>query len=247
MLMVRLNAKEFILSRSEAAAAEFERRFALLEELVAEALASMEDHDPAHAEPMRRIAASVGDYRTNFEELSVQLLERDEIVSTRLDPTGLAMREKLTAIVESAYADGDQTAAYLAGRLQERLLLGRLYVTKFLNTGRQAHIARALDELGPGMETHVATLDAELQNPERRALFTAFAQRGATTSTPPARFASSSAASRTSSATASTPSVRRSPATPRTSSSASSSSRTCPSRRRSPPGTSVSSRSPSRR
>ena len=174
MLLVRLNAKEYTLSRSEAAAEEFERRFALLETMLEEAIAAMEDHDPEHMDVMRLIASSVEDYREGFAELAALLDEQDRIVAERLDPNGLAMRENLTSIVESAYADRDQSAAYLAGRVQEELLLGRLYVAKFLGGGREEDVAHALEKLGPTMEPRIAQLGEELQNPERRALFEAF-------------------------------------------------------------------------
>ncbi len=174
MLLVRLNAKEFILSRSNDAATEFERRFEILEEMVSDALASLEGHDPAHTQSMRLVEGLLSDYRTNFEKLSALLLEQDAIVADRLDPTGLAMREELTAIVESAYADGDQKAAYLAGRVEEELLLGRLYLMKFLNNGSEVDVDRAMEELGPVMQPLVEELDTELQNRDRRMLFEAF-------------------------------------------------------------------------
>ncbi|XBQ15224.1 MAG: hypothetical protein ABL308_09670 [Oceanicaulis sp.] len=84
---------------------------------------------------------------------------------------GRATRQNLTEISETAYADGDAEAAYYAGRAQERLLLGRLYVDRYAVSGLAENAERAATEFASALDA-LNTLLPFLQNPQRRALTT---------------------------------------------------------------------------
>ena len=80
------------------------------------------------------------------------------------------MRQNLTNIMQSAFDDKDATAAYLAGRAQEHLLLGRLYLNRFLATRNTEYYQRALNEIKTSLGDSLEELDAALENPVRREL-----------------------------------------------------------------------------
>lgn len=80
----------------------------------------------------------------------------------------------VTDIMKSAFESGDAESAYYAGRLQEALLLGRLFAAKFLATNSVSDMERALSELNEKVTIRATELDKSLQNPARRAMLNRF-------------------------------------------------------------------------
>ena len=166
MLIVRMSAKDFILKHSEAAIDHFNERFKLLEDLVAEA--DKEIQKPERAEKIDYIVDAIEDYNKAFDKVVKFMERRDDVVKNDLDPNGLAMRKAMSAIMDSAYADGDADATFYAGDVQESLLLARLYAVKYLNTNDQKDADRAHFELDNALTERAKKLDENLQNPQRR-------------------------------------------------------------------------------
>jgi methyl-accepting chemotaxis protein len=172
MLLVRLYAKDYILKHSEQAVKNLEERFKTLSELVAEA--QKEIKQPERAEKIKLVANDIGAYEKAFLRVVDYMRERNKVVKEQLDPNGLAMREAMTQIMTSAYKDQDADAAYHAGRVQESLLLARLYVAKFLTTNDREDAQRAHKELDQSLTERAKVLDENIQNPERRRLLADF-------------------------------------------------------------------------
>jgi hypothetical protein len=86
-----------------------------------------------------------------------------------LNVDGSKMEKDLSSIMTSAERDQDIYAAYHAGRALRNLLLGRLYVVKFLNTNSPKDAARVEAEFTK-LEEELATLGTHLENPERKKL-----------------------------------------------------------------------------
>ena len=80
------------------------------------------------AKKVALISDSIHDYIRNFDVI-VEFKKRTR--SSRyliiLDPSGLEMRLKLSAIMKSAFNDKDPEASFYAARIQEHILLARLY------------------------------------------------------------------------------------------------------------------------
>jgi len=165
MLMVRMNVKDFLITGSEKDVEQYSLYVKRMNEFLAQA--TKEIQKPERAQLIREINDSVGEYEKHFGEVVAYRAQRDEMVNKVLNPVGISMRKNLTSIMTSAFKDKDSTAAYYAGRLQEHLLLARLYVVKFLNTNDQASINRAQDEFKEMKKLH-QILDASLQNRTRR-------------------------------------------------------------------------------
>jgi len=172
MLLARIAAKSFIQTKSPEAALAFHDHYAELQDALAKS-------QTAISEPQRRgyidqVAKQVGDYGRGFDRVVSLMASRDEVVENGLDPNGLAAREALTAIMTSAYQDGDVQAAYWAGQTQESLLLMRLYAAKFLTANQQADLDRARYELQENIRPRATQLAAELQNEQRQAALSRF-------------------------------------------------------------------------
>ena len=84
------------------------------------------------------------------------------------------MRQNLTQIMVSAYQDADSEAAYVAGRALERVLLGRLYLLKFLEDNRDSEIERVRAELGSGFLQASGEMEKAIDNPQRKELLQEF-------------------------------------------------------------------------
>ena len=167
MLLARLYAKDYILTKSDQSVGNFKERFGKMEEFVDEA--KREIQKPERAKNVALIATEVGAYGKHFDRVVEYMQERDRVVKGRLDPNGLAARQEMTNIMDSAYKDGDAEAAYYAGRLQESLLLARLYAVKYLTTNSQADADRAHKELDEEVVQRFKDLDSRVENPGRRA------------------------------------------------------------------------------
>ncbi|MBF0289109.1 MAG: methyl-accepting chemotaxis protein [SAR324 cluster bacterium] len=174
MLYARLYAKDFFKTGSQKSVDQYRERVGKLDEFLE--IAEKEIQKPERAKNVNLIITSLGDYKKYFEQIIQFKKDRDDLVYTKMDPNGLKMRQNLTEITKSAYQDQDPDAAYYAGRIQEHVLLARLYAAKFLDTNDDAAVKRFNQEIGPTIDHLAKTLDEGLQNPHRRELFKSFMQ-----------------------------------------------------------------------
>jgi len=172
MLLVRLNVLKYIDEQNATNLTEYKNRLATVSELLKKAKTGIEN--PKRAASIRKVTEEVELYNQSFEQVINLINKRNDVVNNALDPSGLGMRKKMSAIIDSANESNDAKATYFAAKTQEKLLLGRLYVTKFLVTNKKFDFERALNELQDNMKSTVADLDNNLQDPNRRNLFSDF-------------------------------------------------------------------------
>lgn len=170
MLTMRLAVLNYINTQSDNSITQYEDRKASMLDFLREA--EKEIQQPERAALVKTVASNVNVYGQGFEQIIQLFGERNQIVHDKLDPNELAMRQALSEIITSAYKDNDTEASYLAAQLQEHLLLGRLYVTKYLVTNSSDDAKKATQELSGDMPALLKKLDGSLQNPTRRALLT---------------------------------------------------------------------------
>ncbi|MGH6953579.1 MAG: methyl-accepting chemotaxis protein [Alphaproteobacteria bacterium] len=128
-----------------------------------------EIHNPERVKLLSEAEEGINRYVETFEEITALMAKRDKLVYEGLDPNGKEAREKLSELIKSAFEDEDYEAAVLAGFVQEDLLLGRLYVTKYLDTNNEEQAERAFAEFKE-LDHAVEALDKAVQNPKRRKL-----------------------------------------------------------------------------
>ena len=163
-LTTRIGVKNFIIRDSDENIANV-KQMAIATRGVAERFIA----DPASADYRQNAEALLGQIETYlrfFDEVTALQARRNEVVFDTLNKIGPELRKKLTEIMETAFRDGDPTAAYFAGRSQEHLMLGRLYVQRFLIQNDADSFDRAMGEFSE-MQQQIRTLRSELQNPER--------------------------------------------------------------------------------
>ncbi|MDP2560331.1 ATP-binding protein [Psychrobium sp. 1_MG-2023] len=172
MLFVRLFVKEFFKTGDQSSVNNYRSRLKKLQSFLDEARTQIQE--PSRARQVALISESIDDYVQNFDIIIDMKTKRDDLVFNNLDPTGIIMRTKLSSLIESAYADNAPDIAYYAGRIQERVLLARLYANKFLNTNSNQAALRFKKEIGIEIDTLATTLSPQLTDTNRRLFFATF-------------------------------------------------------------------------
>lgn len=167
MLLMRLSVKNYIQSSSEKDKDSFLEYWALTQDIMQEAKASITD--PVNAKRLNSVAVELQDYYQGFLEVVKLKQQRNKLVNETLDIDGPQIEQSLTQILVSAREDGDVDAAYSASLATRSLLLARLYVLKFLNSNQQSAADRVSNEFS-ALSSELEKLDGQLQNSQRRAL-----------------------------------------------------------------------------
>lgn len=167
MLMVRMNAKDYIITNSAKDKQEFEEYWEKTQGFMQEA--QKEINKPSRAAIIDDIDHSLKLYHDSFTEVVGLVDQRNHLVRSVLDVKGPLAEKSLTKILHSAKDDGDMIAAYGASLATRSLLLARLYAGKFLTTNELSAVERVKQEFAD-LERELTTLDRELQNPARRQL-----------------------------------------------------------------------------
>jgi methyl-accepting chemotaxis protein len=167
MLMLRLNVKDFIITQSEKDVRQYREYYAQMSEALAEA--HDEIQNPERAALIDEFSEDIVKYDEVFKEVVDLYRQRDMLVNEVLNKQGPVMEEKLSRIMRSAKEDDDAEAAYVSGQALRHLLLGRLYVVKFLDTNAVKDRERVENEFTE-LFSELDTLEKILENPERRKL-----------------------------------------------------------------------------
>ena len=166
LLEARLGVKDFILQGSDDARERVSQRIATLKEILQSSRDFLAGSEVlAEIEAMSR---QVDQYDAAFQQV-IEFRDQRNALVAQLYELGPRAREALIEIMNSAYADGDPGASYLAGQSLNHLLLARLYANRFLETNEQAHAERAMNEM-EAFSQAVERMRSELQNPTRQRL-----------------------------------------------------------------------------
>lgn len=163
VLITRLGVKDFVIKSDQSAIDLVKERLAKAQTFHKEA--EVEIQNPERAKGIDSIGGALQAYGVGFDDVIALQAKRNEDVSI-LDKNGPLIRKALTKVALSAFEDGDATATYWAGRVQESFLLGRLYAQKFLIVNDAPSAERTFQEFGK-VDKELNSLLGELQNPER--------------------------------------------------------------------------------
>ena len=172
LLQTRVYVKDFVISGSEKDLKVFEQGFQNLMKIYKKG--ETEIKDPERMEKLKFIKASLDDYQKAFDEIARLTKSRDDIRANNLEPNGKKMRLALLAIMDSAYHKQDLKSAHFAGHINMHVLLGRLYLYKYLDTLDEAALARSNLEFGKEMDEEVAALQKVLTAESGKAPLQAF-------------------------------------------------------------------------
>jgi len=144
MLMVRMNAKDYLKTNSQKDIDEFNHYYDLTSKFVNEAL--QEIQKPSRAPKVKEIARALVEYQKYFYEIVSFYKQRNELVHNNLDVNGKKIEHLLTSVMNSADRDGDTKSALDTAKGIRTLLLVRLYTSKFLISNSDADLKRVHKE-----------------------------------------------------------------------------------------------------
>jgi methyl-accepting chemotaxis protein len=172
MLEMRLNALRYMQNNDEATLNSYTERLTKMKSFLEKAL--IEIQEPSRAANVRKSADLVKDYEQAFASVVALIASRHTVVRNDLDPSGLAMRKKMTNIIKYSHDNQDNAVVYLASKTQESVLLGRLYVSKFLVSNEKSDYDRAKEELGNNVRRSMGVLRQGMSSDKSKGLMAEF-------------------------------------------------------------------------
>jgi methyl-accepting chemotaxis protein len=167
MLMVRMNVKDFLITGSEKDKNQYREYYTKMQGFLE--TAQSEINNPERAEKIDTVDEERSKYNDAFTKVIAIRKQRDQLVNNVLNVHGPLMENALTDIMESAKNDSDMIAAFNSGLAMKHLLLGRVYMAKFLDTNQKSAVDRVHTEFDK-MVRFLTILDTELENANRRQL-----------------------------------------------------------------------------
>lgn len=174
MLMLRMNVKDYLITNSDGDIQQYNDYATAMQEFLNDA--KREIQKPERASLIAEIDKDISTYKSAFDKVVALTDQRNTLETTRLVPNGEKMLAAIHKIMASAYQDGDVEAAYQAANVLEKMLVGRLFVVKFLDTSLQEDFELAVENMDVLLKPELKEVDTLLQNPKRRSLLTEFVQ-----------------------------------------------------------------------
>ncbi|WP_404391053.1 methyl-accepting chemotaxis protein [Pseudoalteromonas phenolica] len=132
MLMVRMNVKDFLLTGSNQDIQEYGQYFNEVERLLN--TAKDEINKPERARIVTQLIEEIQQYNASFEIIKSYRVQRDDLVFNQLDVIGPQLERSLTQVMQDAAKANNSQLAFDSGEALRHLLLGRLYVIKYLES-----------------------------------------------------------------------------------------------------------------
>jgi signal transduction histidine kinase/DNA-binding response OmpR family regulator len=164
MLMTRIFAKNFVINPSLENIKGVEQRATTTLEMIE--VARRLSTDTGFQLVLDNLSTDLESYLDHFEKVTEKQALRDTLVHETLNVIGPVMEKDLTAIMESAFTDGDTEGAYRAGMTMRNLLLARLYAGRFLIQNDQESFRRVTGEF-LSMQQNLDALLNTLDDPKR--------------------------------------------------------------------------------
>ncbi|MBF0476268.1 MAG: MCP four helix bundle domain-containing protein [Deltaproteobacteria bacterium] len=169
ILMLRMEAKSFLINNNDKYLEKFQEYYKKTDEFNEQA--GKQITEPTRAKLITEIDAKHNQYKDVFFEIVKKIKETKVLTESVLNAKGPLMEKMLTQMLNSAKEDSDPTNIYHVGLTLRSLLLARLYATKFLDTEDIKAAVRGREEFGK-MQELMNALDKELKNPAQRDLLT---------------------------------------------------------------------------
>lgn len=167
MLMVRMNAKDYIITGNDKDKSKFDQYWEETEQFMIEA--KKETNSSERTKIISQVDKQLLKYKAAFEQIVELISTRNELVKNTMDVHGLEAEKVLTKILIVTREDGNMLAEYRASSSIRNLLLARLYAGKFLETNSESD-AVLFEEEYDQIQEQITMMYQALQNPAHRAL-----------------------------------------------------------------------------
>lgn len=167
MLMVRMNVKDYLITTSDESLIQYNKYIDLMQSILGQA--QQANYSPERALLVSEINAAIVDYEQAFGEIVALIKQRNALHDTQLVPSGNTMTKTIEEIAELAYQDNETSDAYYAGRVEVKMLTGRLNEVKFLQSNSESDFTRATAILRDELTTEIDKLKQYMKNQEDNA------------------------------------------------------------------------------
>lgn len=172
MLMVRMNVKDFLITKSDKDLEQYNDYLLKMKGFLQDA--KQEIQKPERASLVSQVDSSIVTYEQAFDEVIKLIHQRNAVNDTRLVPSGEKMRRIIDEIIESSNDDWDSETVYHAGNVQEKMLVGRLFVVKFLQSNKESDFKVAVSNMKDVLSKEIEELYRRIDHTERRELLKEF-------------------------------------------------------------------------
>ncbi|MEZ7207389.1 methyl-accepting chemotaxis protein [Pseudoalteromonas sp. DY56-GL79] len=145
LLSTRVNVLNFLKQQSQEDVRQFEQKTEQLHKDFLEARKVLTT--PELVALVEKSEEALVEYEATFKQILTLYRRRDTVVNDTLDQIGPQMRKNVTQLMELSVERNDFQGLNVAAHMQEKLLLGRLFVSKFLVSNQPEDYERAMKEL----------------------------------------------------------------------------------------------------
>lgn len=172
MLMVRMAVKNYLISHDEAFLADYQTRMAVMNRFLEEAQGEI-----THPERKALVVQTtdlLNTYQKVFKDVVALVQEEDRLYFEVLVKEGPVMREQIAALKALARSGDSLEKLALVGSVQESLLMGRLYLVRFMEKNVADDYQIALNALQKELEALLSPLQRLALTSTERAHLDAF-------------------------------------------------------------------------
>ncbi|KUI99732.1 HAMP domain-containing methyl-accepting chemotaxis protein [Vibrio sp. MEBiC08052] len=171
MLMVRMNVKDFLITRETEDITTYQNYLAKMQDFLDEAKQSVQS--PERKDLIDQVGRSIDTYNNAFKQ-AVEVVRQRNALETQLGIYGEDMRKAIAQIINSAYQEGNTKLTYHAGQAQRGMLVGRLFVVKYLQSSRDEDFTTAITNMDQELQDEIQALKQDLQGTPQQNLLTTF-------------------------------------------------------------------------
>lgn len=172
MLMVRMNVLGYLNTQNDNNLTQYKDYFDKMNGLLVKSKKEIEQ--PERAQIIDSLHLSITKYKNAFSSVVSLTEQQNRVLNDQLVPQGEVMGKAIAAIIQSAYDDNDAQTVYHASHVQEKLLFGRLFVSKFLNSNHQQDYTVATNAIDTKLLEEATELKRYLSKPAHQSLLSEF-------------------------------------------------------------------------
>ncbi|WNJ95525.1 methyl-accepting chemotaxis protein [Vibrio ruber] len=171
MLMVRMNVKDFLRTRNTEDIATYQDYLAKMQSFLNEAKQSVHSADRENL--IDQVSLSINTYDKAFKQV-IELVRQRNALEAQLGIYGETMRKNIAEIINNANQEGNSMLTYHAAQAQRGMLVGRLFVVKYLQSSRNEDFTIAITNMDQELQDEISALKQDLQGTSQQDLFMNF-------------------------------------------------------------------------
>ncbi|MBB1439809.1 methyl-accepting chemotaxis protein [Shewanella sp. SG41-4] len=172
MLMVRMNVLGYLNTQSDNNLTQYKDYFDKMNTFLVQS--KKEIQQPERAQIIDSLDLSITKYKNAFSSVVSLTEQQNRVLNDQLVPQGEVMGKAIAEIIQSAYDDNDAQTVYHASHVQQKLLFGRLFVSKFLNSNLQQDYTVATNAIDTKLLEEATELKQYMSNSVHQSLLSDF-------------------------------------------------------------------------